>query len=501
MTSVSADAPARARSPVGWGLISALSFAGAVLLLGGALATSRRPASAVLWGGLAFAAYAFGLLCLIRASRGRGLAFARWRFAPWSLLWYAVAYGVATVTWSQPQIGAPGQIAVSNVLRALWLMGAATTVWTLGYLIGPGHPLRGVASRAVAALGRRYASEVRSLAAPWILYAIGFAARVASTATSGRFGYVGDASSAVSTASGYGQILNALTLLAPLAVAAAAVQVFGERLPGARVTLATLFLVELAIGAASGGKQSFVIALLAVAVPFSAARRRLPKITLAVLTLAFLVVVIPFNQAYRHAARGASSTLSATQAIGAAPGILQHTVTGNNLISVIPHSVTYLFQRIREIDSPAIILQRSPTEIDYRPPLELVAAPIAAVVPRAIWPGKPILATGYEFGQEYYGLPSTIYSSSAITPAGDLYRHGGWIPVIAGMFLLGCGVRLLDDVLDIRANPHAIFLVLLLFPSVVKGEQDWITLLAGIPATVAVWVLAVLLTFRPKLAA
>ena len=105
------------------------------------------------------------------------------------------------------------------------------------------------------------------------------------------------------------------------------------------------------------------------------------------------------------------------------------------------------------------------------------------MVPRAVWPGKPILATGYQFSQQYYELSASVYTASAITPIGDLYRHGGWIPVIAGMFLLGCGVRLLDDVLDVRSNPHAIFLVLLLFPTLVTEEQDWATLLAGIPTT------------------
>jgi hypothetical protein len=100
--------------------------------------------------------------------------------------------------------------------------------------------------------------------------------------------------------------------------------------------------------------------------------------------------------------------------------------------------------------------------------------------------------------QQYYELPPSVYTSSSITPAGDLYRHGGWIPVIVGMFLLGCGVRLLDDVLDIRANPQAIFLVILLFPCLVKGEDDWVTFLAGVPATILIWLLALALTFRPR---
>ena len=105
---------------------------------------------------------------------------------------------------------------------------------------------------------------------------------------------------------------------------------------------------------------------------------------------------------------------------------------------------------------------------------------------------------GYEFSQTYYELPATVYTSSAITPVGDLYLHGGWIPVIVGMFLLGCGVRLLDDVMDVYGNPHSVFLFLLLFPSLVKQEDDWVGMLAGIPATLLIWLFAIYLTFRKR---
>ena len=43
-----------------------------------------------------------------------------------------------------------------------------------------------------------------------------------------------------------------------------------------------------------------------------------------------------------------------------------------------------------------------------------------------------------------------------------------------------------------------LFLVLLLFPSLVKGEQDWVTLLAGIPADILIWVFAVRVLFRSQ---
>jgi threonine/homoserine/homoserine lactone efflux protein len=68
------------------------------------------------------------------------------------------------------------------------------------------------------------------------------------------------------------------------------------------------------------------------------------------------------------------------------------------------------------------------------------------------------------------------------------------------MFVLGCLVRLLDGALDVRVNPHAVFLVLLFFPTLVKSEDDWISTVAGIPVTILLWLVAVTLTFRRRLA-
>lgn len=501
MTAPAADAGPRllieTRTPIiGFALLSV-----AIGFLYCAVATDSQPTHSVVWGSLALAAYSSALLCMVSVKRATNLGLANWSLGSWTLLWYGAAFGLATVTWSRPQSGTPAEITLSSVLEALWLVAVGMSFWALGYSAGAGQLIRRWAGRLVERSAQKFGTEVRSRAAPWILYTIGMAARLASTATTGRFGYVGDASSAVSSATSYGAILDLLSLCAPLAVAAAALQVYRERLPGARITLVMLFLAELAFGAAAGGKQNFIIAVLAVAIPFTAERHRLPKAAFIGLILIFLVVVIPFNQAYRSAARSSVATLSDSQAIGAAPGIIKETLTGHKLLTVLPSSLGYLLQRIREIDSPAIIIQRTPAQIGYINPVELVEAPVAAVVPRALWPSKPILASGYQMSQVYYGLPSTVYTSSAITPVGDLYRYGGWMPVIAGMFLFGTGVRLLDDILDLRSNPQAIFLILLFFPTLVKDEVGWVQLLAEIPSTILVWLLAVSLTFRARKAA
>jgi hypothetical protein len=370
------------------------------------------------------------------------------------------------------------------------------TLWTLGYLIGPGRGARRLGAGVMTRLAVRYSPTVRSFLTPWMLYAIGAAARVAFALTTGTFGYVGNTQASVTTASGYQQWLNVLSACAPLAVTAAALQVYRERVPGARVTLAVLFLTEMAFSAASGYKLGFIIAILAVAVPFSVARRRAHKGLLFFMILVVLLIVIPFNQAYRNVARGASGTLSTSQAIAAAPGILAQTVSNSDITGTLGSSASYLLIRIRNIDSPAIIMQRTPGQIGFASPAQLIEGPAISLIPRALWPGKPIIAGGYQFSQDYYNLPPTVITSSAITPAGDLYRHGGWIPVIAGMLLLGCGTRFFDDVMDVPGSPHAVFLFMLLFPVFANQEADWTGMLGLIPGALLVWLVAVALTFR-----
>ena len=329
-------------------------------------ATSDRPTTAVVWGGLALAVLMFGLLCLAGAALHHDLGLSRWKIGSLMLVWYGLTYGVATVTWSQPQAGVATEISVPNVLRALWLVAVGMTAWATGYLIGPGMPARRFAGRAVRALSRRFGDQVRSPAAPWILYAIGIAARLDQVAaTPGVFGYVGNVS--VTTASSYGQILNMLSLCAPLGVTAAAMRVFIECRRHAWITLVILFSAEVAFSTVAGIKGAFITTVLAVAVPLSVSRRRLPKIPLILAALVFLLVVIPFTGTYRSVVRHGSVTLTPGQAVSTAPEILRQTVTGYSTTSVLSNSITYMLQRIREIDSVAIV-QRTPQQIGFRSP-------------------------------------------------------------------------------------------------------------------------------------
>lgn len=480
-------------------IIAATAFlAAACILLACTLDTGDRPTTAVVWGGFALAAEVLGLLCLVGGALFHDLGLGRWKIGSLMLVWYALAYGVATVGWSQPQVGTLTEISVSSVLRALWLVAVGIVAWVAGYLIGPGLPAQRLAGRMMLALGRRFGDQVRGPAVPWVLYAIGMAAGLGDAATSGVFGYVGNVSSTVTTASSFGGILGVVSQCTLLGVTVAAMRVFIDHRRYAWITLVILFSSEVAFGALSGFKGTFITAVIAVAIPFSVSRRRLATVPLVLGALAFLLIVIPFNGAYRNVARQGSVTLTSVQAVSTAPGILRQTVTGNGVTSALSSSVTYVMQRIREIDSVAIIVQRTPQQIGYRRPLQLVEGPLAGIVPRVLWPGKPLNLTGYEFGQEYFDESPTYHTSTAETFVGGLYIYGGWVPMLAGMFLLGCGIRLLDGQIDVRTNRHGILFVVLAFSPLIMSENDWSTLLSSIPATVFTWLLAVFITFKRR---
>ena len=481
-------------------LVAGLATVSAAAVLTVPAVSSASVDEQIRWGSVALGTFCIGLLLLMSAVAGHeGLGLASWRFGSWSLLWAALAFGLATVTWIGPQTGEPAEILPESMLRALWMIAVAMTMLTAGYCSGLHRLATARTLRFAGALGRRFTDEVRSPVRAWALFAVGVVAQVAYAVSSGHFGFIGNVAASETTASSYGQVLAILGECAPLAVLTAAIRARQTRTLSDRLTMAVLFLAAIAIGAVSGGKTSFVVAVIAVILPYSLGRRRLPVGLITAAMVFFLLIVIPFNESYRVGALGGTS-LSTSQAIATAPTVAGRVLAGDLSLATIADSFDYLGERIRSTDSAAIIMQRTPSEIPYRNPAELLADPVIDLVPRALWPGKPILSVGYQMSQEYYQLPPSVYTSSDITPEGDLYRHGGWFWLLAGMFLGGVGLRTLDESIDLRRSVHGGFLMLLLFPDIVMAGTDCATLLAGIPGMVLLWLCVVATCFQRRTA-
>jgi hypothetical protein len=420
-------------------------------------------------------------LLLVNATGGGG-GLARWRLGPWFLAWGALAYGAASYGWVVPQQGPPSMIHRESVVAACYLFAVATVVWTAGYLIGVPGKWAKTATLPPFVLGKTTAQLKDDSATPWILYSVGTAARVSLAVLNGGIGYLVNPSSAVTSAAAYTQLLTSLSTLATFGLAMASYRFFARSRNGGGFPLIMMLAAEVAAGAVLGAKETFLVAVLAVVMPYGLHRGRLPLKGLAATAAVFLLIVLPFNQAYRSVLRDGGRVLTMGESITAASQVFGHVIEPDSASGTLIDSSGDAIARLRLIDNVALIVQKTPDVIAYRSPTEYLYAPVVGLIPRAVWPGKPILVGGYKFSQQYYNFPSSVYSASAVTTLGDLYRHGGWLTVIVGSLVLGAVVRMFDKLFNPETDHRALFFVLAFFPTIVKSEMDSVELLISFPA-------------------
>jgi len=476
--------------------IALLSTSLVLLLM--SLNSTVIPMEAVKRSGVILAVYILGLFTLMLAFRGPGFGPGSWRLGPWMMIWAATMFGIASsINMGNYQLGNASQLILSNVLNALWLIAVGMTAWLAAYLIGPGRLTEKAVSRWTSFLKERYTEEIRG-SAPWLLYAIGSSARIILILSTAQLGYVGDVASATTTASWYDHGLISLQFCAPVGVATAMLVALRRPSRGAWATVVLMAPAEAAYALISGNKTPFVVVILAIIIPYAAVRRGLPWKLLVIFAIAFFAVVIPFNNSYRQTARTGTTTISVQQAVNAAPGVLGGTFSdGSGLTNKFLTSVNDVLNRSQYIVVVAIIMQDTPSEIPYIPQSQMFTGIVSGMIPRLIWPGKPI-GGGSGLEQAYFGIGPTRHTSTAFTLFGSLYAYGGWGPLVFGMLLVGFLFRILDDTIDVRGDPHTVFIPLFLFQALVTMEEGWVSTVLSVVLFIPVWVLAVALAFRPR---
>ncbi|MBE3199552.1 MULTISPECIES: hypothetical protein [Parafrankia] len=435
-------------------------------------------------------------IMLVGARCGRSGGLGQIRLGPWYLAWTGLVLGLLTTTWTAPQVGLVAQIDRASVLEALKVVSLAVAIWTAGYLLTLGRAATAVARKfgRLAAPGSHF--RLRSPAVPWILASAATGARLLLLAL-GQYGYLGDVSTRVSASSAFAYPLSVAANLGVAALMIATVDLGRHGGARRRACVATLALIEIAFALISGMKGQFVITIASACVAYVAVRRRLPVRVLGSAALVFVFVVIPFNAAYRDLVRGHDSHLGTGAALSSAPDLLSSTVSDRGSGSAESNGTTkYLSGRLRGIDSIAIVVQRTPAIVPERDPRELVLAPILTVIPRALWPTKPIAVNGYTFNQDYYGADPSLYTAAAVSPIADLYRYGGLLVVAAGMFLLGGFCRIVDDVLHPFSDPRYVVIFVPIVLLFVTHERTYSDIIANFPLQFGVSLVVCRFAFR-----
>lgn len=118
-----------------------------------------------------------------------------------------------------------------------------------------------------------------------------------------------------------------------------------------------------------------------------------------------------------------------------------------------------------------LVVSETPSVIPFWGSERLFAIPID-VLPRILWPDKPILNTGVYFAVNYLGAPRDTTSSAAFTIFGDLYVSAGWGATVAGMLVLGAVSAVLYQALKSVPLRRADYNVPALYIALAVGMMD-----------------------------
>jgi len=150
----------------------------------------------------------------------------------------------------------------------------------------------------------------------------------------------------------------------------------------------------------------------------------------------FMIIItlyFPFSYAYR--ATIGDRQLSVAKSIEKADEYLDKAAKKNERSGGIVPGVQSVAARLDLKSLMELIVSRVGKDVRYQNGHTLIELPLV-FVPRMVWPGKPSVAAGQLFNQEFKisADPKTYISTSFF---GEMYWNFGWLGVSLGMFFIG----------------------------------------------------------------
>jgi hypothetical protein len=251
-------------------------------------------------------------------------------------------------------------------------------------------------------------------------------------------------------------------------------------------------LVEAVFGATSGFLKPLIWPVVLCAVASAALDRIRGKhvavmvaVTVGVALFSPVVTAIRENRA---GALGSGGTDGTTSALA--------TVRTRSAADALESAYLKFFGRQSEVaTATGLIMALTPDVVPYEGAARFLGLP-ANLIPRAIWPDKPVLSRGRWFSANFRGLEESTTSSSAMTLFGESYLFFGWTGLVIGMCIAGTALAGLHRFLD---RPGTAVVYLALVPMLLDIEPELSSYLTTIVQRSVVFVIAfVLLTHRAK---
>lgn len=380
------------------------------------------------------------------------------------LIW-GVGYGISALVWFSPSLTTDSTargLYPSSIPPALGVAAVSLLAWTLGYVVLRLR-LLGIGLSRVARWSIRGGLSTTGLIYKRVmaLYAMGMLGRLILL-TAGRYAYItSDLEAAVTTGSGIGAAAGHLQSLVQISIVLLACMAFSnEANQRARRSLFVILAVEIPFGLLSGMRSSLILLFVAVLLVYILQTRKTPRLAIA-LALVSTSFLSPFVATYRTMVREDGRTsVSASEAALTIPSVASRTISEMTVSDIWNAPMDFATERLRLIDELAIVVQLTPSEVEYLSATSSITTATTVLVPRVIWSDKPVYTTGLDYARLYWDQPESIVSSRSPSFAGDGYRHGGLLASLAAMALIGGLCQCVSRCVNPRRSPLLIPLYL-----------------------------------------
>jgi hypothetical protein len=188
------------------------------------------------------------------------------------------------------------------------------------------------------------------------------------------------------------------------------------------------------VWATVGGKTLTIVLMSLPAIAYWYARRSFPKKTVLAILLVTVFVVFPLYNTYRNVqgSKETSARLSRTL----------DTAARWDERDYLDRSLTAVMNRLAVVTSIAAVLRDVPESVEYRRGDTIFLAPIGVLIPRFLWPDKPNVSIGREFGVQFQ-MVNSVDRLTQIAPTfpAEFYWNFSLPGVVLGMFAFGAAMR------------------------------------------------------------
>jgi hypothetical protein len=246
-------------------------------------------------------------------------------------------------------------------------------------------------------------------------------------------------------------------------------------------------ITQLLYQVVQGSKTFLMLPLFLILISYYHCKRKIPLVGAICAVIFGLLVVFPFVKTYReHFVKVYGHDVPTVWELN--PGERVSDAVTDTKAEQIPPEERALesLSRFAGADELYNILVLVPQVLPYKLGEDFLAV-FYGLVPRAVWPDKPILSPGADYGRALGAI-----TSITPFPLGQMYWNFGWSGLVFGMALWGVFLALCMDLFDYFCRTHsARFYVMCIYLSEIywlsTGEGMLPMLLASVPKKIVVY--------------